>query len=157
MKPCDRALHVARGLDGVREVGSNAGTWVGRFLASVGLGTGFSWCAAFVYFCETTAGIALGSLPAKRKAAAVSNWYLWANKQGRIRACAKRGRLFYWLDGGQGHIGMCLSDGEAFKTLEGNTNKAGSREGDGVYDRIRTLNMLKSHELYGFIDLSDLG
>ena len=150
----ERVLHVASSCKGVREVGSNAGTAVGKFLARCGLPVGYSWCAAFAYWCLTEAGADPKKLPDNRKAAGVVNWRAWAGK--RITNNPRRGRLFFWLDGGKGHIGFVLDSGDAFKTIEGNTNKAGSREGDGVYERIRTRTMLMRHERYGFIRLNDL-
>ena len=150
----ERVLRVASSCKGVKEVGNNAGTAVGKFLSSVGLGTGYSWCAAFVYWCLIQAGADPKKLPHNRKAAGVINWISWAGD--RITKEPRRGRLFFWLDGGHGHIGFVLDKCDSFKTIEGNTNDAGSREGDGVYERIRTRTMLMRHERYGFIRLNDL-
>jgi hypothetical protein len=153
----ERALHVARGLVGVREVGANAGTWVGRFLAAVGLGTGYSWCAAFVYYCLITAGADPAKLPPKRQAAGVINWRAWAARENRLGDYPERGKLFFWLDQGQGHIGFCrLGEGLDFSTIEGNTNQKGSREGDGVYTKERNRSDLAGHQYYGFINLRGL-
>ncbi len=156
----ERALHVARGLDDVREYGTNAGTWVGRFLHAVGLPTGYSWCAAFAYYCLIVAGADPAELPPKRKAAGVVNWYRWAEKKGRLFMAPLRGRLGFWLDGGKGHIWFNLAgrskDGR-FPTLEGNTNARGSREGDGVHDKVRSMTELAKHQTAGFIDLGGIG
>jgi hypothetical protein len=161
----ERALFVARELsnDKVREVGRNAGTWVGRFLHAVGLRTGYSWCAAFVYYCLITAGADPAKLPEKRKAAGVINWRAWALAEQRMALLdlPLRGRAFFWLNGGLGHTGLCInvlrSNERTFRTIEGNTDVKGSREGDGVYDKTRTVDELLGHESFGFIDLGGLG
>lgn len=156
----ERALHVARGLDDVREAGRNAGTWVGRFLRSVGLDTGYAWCAAFVYFCLITAGADPKKLPPRRKAAGVIGWVRWAQASGRLRNLPVRGCTFFWLDGANGHTGFVLYSYPKlgmFTSIEGNTNAMGSRDGDGVYDKKRRVLDLAAHEQFGFIDLGGLG
>ncbi len=51
--------------------------------------------------------------------------------------------------GGKGHTGLVeRMDGYAIHTIEGNTNAAGSREGDGVYRKVRQLSAITA----GFID-----
>ena len=53
--------------------------------------------------------------------------------------------------GGKGHTGLVTQvlAGEV-GTIEGNTNSRGSREGDGVYDKTRTIASIN----VGFIDYS---
>jgi hypothetical protein len=152
----ERSLRVASGLINVKEVGNNAGTMVGKFLAAVGLGTGYSWCAAFLYYCLITAGANPAKLPQKRKAASVNEWRKWAVATGRIRSIPVRGQAFFWVNKGKGHIGRCLENKSPFETIEGNTNAKGSREGDGVYRKSRTTQQLKANELWGFINLDGL-
>lgn len=120
----------------VRETGQNRGVWVQKFLAAVGLGPGYAYCASFVFWCLKTAGYK-GDLP--KLPAAVRNWAAWAQKTGRIVDKPERGDLFYWLnEDGTGHIGFVVKNrGMMVDTLEGNTNEAGSREGDGVYRKSR--------------------
>jgi len=161
----ERALLVAHELVDnikVREVGANRGFWVERFLKAVGLGPGYSWCAAFVYFCLIMAGVPRKNLPGHP--ASVLGWYEWAITNGRLitdlnSAKIARASLFFWIDGFHGHIGWFvrwLIPGALFETLEGNTNQAGSREGDGAYRKRRTVTLLRYHERFGFIDLSGL-
>lgn len=158
----ERALHVARAYDHVREVGRNSGRLVEWFLRHVRLGRGYPWCAAYVYTCCIEAGMDPAKLPQARKAAAVINWRIWAAEEGYRRTRPERGYLFYWVTKrGTGHIGFVaevLADG-SFRTIEGNTNRAGSREGDGVYDRRRTISELQRASrggTWGFIDLGGL-
>jgi len=69
----EAALAVAITKLGVHEVGgNNCGPEVEEFLASVGLGPGNAWCAAFLYFCFRQAARQLGIVnPCPRTAKAV--------------------------------------------------------------------------------------
>ena len=57
-----KVLETAASQEGVREhpLGSNSGPEVNQYLASVGLGAGDPWCAAFVYWCFKKASGELG-------------------------------------------------------------------------------------------------
>lgn len=138
----ERALQFASAQVGQREVGKNAGPFVTKLLAAVGLGPGFPWCAAFVSWCLRNAGSTAGPSSGR---AAVRNWARWASKTGRSSATPTRGSLFYWLnDNGTGHIGFVTKvEGAQFHSIEGNTDDGGSREGDGTYRRVRTIGKCK--------------
>lgn len=154
----ERCLYVARAMEKneVREeLGPNKGKWVNRFLAFVGLKPGYAWCAAFVAWCLGQSGLDKSKMP--KHSPSVIGWYRWAKANDRLTGVPKRGRLFYWLDGSHGHIGFIIGlSAGCVQTLEGNTNKQGSRDGDGVYQRTRSYRELESHEKHGFITLSDL-
>ena len=147
----------------VREEGRNRGYWVTRFLARVGLGPGYAWCAAFVSELLFRAGWF------RYKSAAVLGWRAWATKEGRIVVRPARGMLAFWVKGKganqKRHIeiviategmGCSLSlhpSGRvpfgSVMTIGGNTgpNQAGSQEdGDGSYRRLRKIS-----EFSGFI------
>lgn len=136
----ERALQIASSWVGQREIGKNAGPFVTRLLAAVGLGPGFPWCASLVSAVLQSAGSDAGPTSGR---AAVRNWARWGAQTGRVTATPTRGCLFYWLhENGTGHIGFVtevLPD-KTFRSIEGNTNDAGSREGDGTYRRIRPIN-----------------
>lgn len=134
----ERALIFASAQVGKREEGKNAGPFVTRLLAAVGLGAGFPWCASFVSFCLKAVGFNGG--PAKGRAK-VRNWAGWAKTLGIHTPDPQRGDLFYWLnDNLTGHIGFVteVHPNGTFMTISGNTNDAGSREGDGVYRKLYT-------------------
>jgi len=44
------------------------------------------------------------------------------------------------------HIGLCVgeSDDNTIPTIEGNTDDSGSREGGGVYEKVRSINKVRS-------------
>ncbi len=71
----DEALRIATRHIGVRETSRNSGPEVDAFLASVGLGPGYSWCAAFVYSCfENGAASIQQPNPCPRTAGALHLW-----------------------------------------------------------------------------------
>lgn len=166
MPAWERALHLASSMERKKvreEAGANRGYWVDRFLAVVGLGPGYAWCAAFVSWCLVQGGVDRKKLP--KGAAAVRNWSAWADATGRYRNLEEgpiRGDLMFWVDrSGLGHIGFVV-DVSAWAsqglvtTIEGNTNAAGGREGDGVHRRTRTKHELSHRHRSGFISLRDL-
>lgn len=157
-----RAVAWADSQVGVRERGRNRGKQVEEYQAVAGLGNGggFAWCACFVYWCCLKSGFDTCCLPELGKCAAVRNWVAFGRSRGALRDKAARGRLFYWLDSrGFGHIGFCLGPSVlgVFRTIEGNTDGlSGSREGDGVYKRTRSVWSMRKRSQFGFIDLDAL-
>ncbi|MEI6160492.1 MAG: peptidoglycan-binding domain-containing protein [Roseococcus sp.] len=139
----ERALAVAVGELGHMEVppGSNAGPEVEKYLASVGLGRGLPWCAAFVFWCASRAGP--NALP--RTGGVEKMWRdglsvgLPALRPAEAQAEPSRiapGMIFFITHGGgTGHTGFVegIAPGGRLITVEGNTNDGGSREGIGVF------------------------
>ncbi len=146
----ETALDVAIQYDDVRETRPNRGPHVDLFVRSVGLdpeefeathGKGPAWCAAFVYHCFIrAAALQQVSNPAPRTAGAV-RLYQYGLKNGYRVLDPQAGDVFVVDHGkGKGHTGFVVSvDDEHVRTIEGNTNGAGSREGDGVHRRERTV------------------
>lgn len=124
----------------VREkTGNNDGYWVEKFLASTGLGKGYAWCAAFQCYIHREAGL---KAP---KSARVVDWFkepLWERSKNSYKPKALPGMvgaLYYQKLKRYGHIVLIVGqDKNNFYTIEGNTNSGGSREGDGVYRKIRS-------------------
>ncbi len=125
---------------GVREVGgANRGADVEMYLASVELGRGYAWCAAFVSWCYQNANVK----------APLSGWVpSYALKSKRIyhrgkfeKSKPQTGDVFmvwYHKLKRPAHIGFIDKWGSTWVvTVEGNTNDNGSREGDGVYRKRR--------------------
>lgn len=158
-------VHEATRWVGTREIGgNNRGQCVRMFQKAVdGVASGEPWCLAFVQFCCNQAD---GSFDAMLgtcnkphllfKTEHCMN--LWDNmpeecKQGHPEA----GTVAIWNKRGtrQGHTGIVssvLSMNEFF-TIEGNTSgkKSVDREGDGVFEKIRTMKDIGSMTLVGFL------
>lgn len=140
----------------VREVGKNAGPDVEKYQKSVGLSKGNPWCAAFVSWCyieskgltkapKWCSGSAVSLFQMARAQKAVCVTPVDAGFQSKVKAgmiwsraqdpeAAAGARKGAWC---QGHTGVVVKvDNIGFHTIEGNTNAAGSREGDGVYEKL---------------------
>jgi hypothetical protein len=125
----------------VREAtGNNDGKEVERYLRATGLGKGYAWCAAYVAWCHEEVGIP-NPLSAWSPAWFTSN-VVYRRNQPRIGEYKTRGGevmgLYYEHLKRVAHVGIITSEQRLhYLTIEGNTNGAGSREGDGVYRKIR--------------------
>lgn len=135
-------LEIAKSYVGVKEkTGNNDGKEVELFLKSVGLGKGYSWCAAFVSYCIKNSNSNYRPLSAvaqkfitKKSIKAEINTKL---DSGIYVAVWKRGATPY------GHIGIVeKQEANIFHTIEGNTSagaKGSQSNGDGVYRRKRKI------------------
>jgi peptidoglycan hydrolase-like protein with peptidoglycan-binding domain len=138
---------------GTQEVplNSNRGPKVEEYLASTGLGGGFAWCAAFVYWCFNTAAKNAGKTnPLVKTAGVIRSWNECKGKKILAKdtknnpSLIKPGHIFVMdYGGGLGHTGIVVSvNGGFINTIEGNTNDESSREGSGVYKRVRKINSI---------------
>lgn len=150
------ALAAARSQIGVRETKPNSGPEVDQYLKSVGLGPGYAWCQAFVFWCfKRAAELQNVSNPVPKTAGVLAHWNQTkarkiATKQALAQpALIEPGMIFVMDFGkGQGHIGFVERvEGSTIHTIEGNTNTAGSREGVAVMKRQRLISSCR-----GFID-----
>lgn len=161
------ALEIALAEEGIREVpiNSNRGPRVEEYLASVGLDGGYSWCAAFAYWCirEAAERANRREVPFIKTAWTPSIW-TWAKKQESFvhpdevidsKKQVDPGSLFLLRGTVNGtarvkHVGFVVSaDGPMINTVEGNTNKRGSREGGGVYQLTRKVGSIYRFVTYG--------
>jgi hypothetical protein len=146
----------------VREIprNSNRGPAVEAYLARTGLGPGFAWCCAFVYWCfDEAAKHAVLPNPMVKTAGCIDHWTR-APRRGAQRLAARaaeddpglvRPGMVFIMDhgGGAGHTGLVETvTGGMVTTVEGNTDASGTREGGGVYRLRRKLNSINK----GFID-----
>lgn len=133
----EKALAWADSFVGKREEGRNAGPFVVMLLSSIGLKAGNPWCAAFLSYCLTKSGYLGGPTWGR---GSVKRWVEWAESKGKLSGSPERGCLVYWLNkNGTGHIEIFAgfgADGK-YRTIGGNTNSDASREGDGVYKKLR--------------------
>ena len=140
----------------VREkTGKNDGEEVEKYLKSVGLGKGYAWCVAFLYWCfeQAATKLKVGN-PMILTAGVLDLWN--RTPKGHRHKEPKKGAIGV-LDfgGGKGHVYLVksLAGDNKIPTIEGNTSAdpttaAEDREGQGVYERLRSLQM---PSLKGFI------
>jgi hypothetical protein len=122
----------------VREAtGRNDGAEVKMFLAVTGFKEGNPWCAAFVAYCFTVNDIN------NPKSAWSPSWFPKHAVIDLNKIKPEQADVFglYFNNLGRiAHVGFVdrwPRSGDYFFTVEGNTNNAGSREGDGVYEKRR--------------------
>jgi hypothetical protein len=126
----------------VRELtGNNDGKWVEKWQKEAGIKKGDPWCAAFVVSMHNYIGIPIPqsgwspSLFAANVAWTASDW-----RKGFMPKPGQVFGIYFESKGRVAHVGIIeFTDGKNVTTIEGNTNGSGSREGDGVYCKIRPL------------------
>jgi hypothetical protein len=153
-----KAVEIGKSEVGVRETGKNRGYLIDKKNRKVGNRYGDPWCMANVYDWYDSAGKALKTKNPLMKTGRCASQLRYAkmigsgmqvisNRMiGKIEL--KKGDIFILSSKGidekiigkdwNGHTGL-IEKQIAIKsqTLEGNTNQAGSREGDGIYEKVR--------------------
>jgi len=109
--------------------GSNGGPEVDQYLSSVGLGTDHYWCAAFVYWTLSKAGLATSTFTSQAGLGLVKNMWdaLPESQKHRSPFLPRPGDLVFYSFGKTtpSHVGFVESvnsDG-TFNTIEGNSGK----------------------------------
>lgn len=147
-----RALEIAKTQLGVKEnpLGSNGGKEVDMYLKSVGLGTGYSWCMAFLYWCFNQACIERGIPNPLIKTGGVLNAWNKADKKYRVVGDPHPGDIGIMDFGnGAGHTFIVNERlNEISHTIEGNSNNDGSRNGTEVVNHNRPV---KSKLIKGYL------
>jgi hypothetical protein len=148
------AIEIAMREVGVREVppGSNSGPRVNEYLQSVGLGRGFQWSAAFIYWSFQKASEKLQIANPMPKGGAslsiLSNikspksfLYASAAQDGTsVKPSIGDVSVVSFGDGAYqlGIVSSVKNENEV-EVIEGNTNDAGSDNGIGVFLRVRRI------------------
>lgn len=146
----EKALKMAITQIGKKEnpLGSNWGTPVKDYLASVGITFPASWCMAFVYWCFNNS-LDKGQVnPLVKTGGVLAHWNK-ADAKYKVKD-VKPGDIFIMDFGkGLGHTGIVESvDGNYVHTIEGNSNSTGSREGIEVCRHIRLKKSFKGFLRY---------
>ena len=146
----------------VREDGSNAGTFVERYLSAVGLGPGNPWCMAFVVLRLVKAAHSLSmtlpsEMPRTGSTVIFSDWgkkKTWWIRRADLELGRERiqeGDIVFYFFTSKGriaHTGIVVdaNSNNDFKTVEGNTSSGlrdvVDRDGQGVYMKQRSLGAL---------------
>ena len=121
----------------------------------------FPWCAAFVHHCgyyglyDAVTKSSAWPAPATGGCAPLG---AWAKAQDCLHTIPAVGDIFLIYRAGPGfnrfaHTGFVIGhkDDGAYYTIEGNTNTDGSREGIGVFERVR-----RPRPGDGFVSISQL-
>lgn len=138
----------------VRELtGKNDGKEVEEYLKAVGLGKGYAWCMAFVFWGFQKAAEELKVKNLVPKTAGVLDCYAKA-KAYRVSEPQLGDQFIMDFGKGAGHTGLVTSakNGRIF-TIEGNTSADPSyaaldREGNGVFERNRPISGIKGFLRY---------
>ena len=153
---------------GIKEKKGNKGWFNEKFeksMRAIGFKTGHAWCAYFVERVWTDAAIIYNSkiLTGIKKLFSGSTQKTYTNieKKGdlygfKIYNSPKVGDIIIWQRKDKpnlGHTGIVVSvlNENNIRVVEGNTNGVGSREGDGVYLKNRSVYGTKSLNVRGYI------
>lgn len=142
-----RAMYIMLSQSGLKEEGNNHGQAVQLFLKATGLNGGYAWCMAFVYWAFNEAAKELNiANPLIRTAGVLRQWNE-ISSNWKFTKFPQVGDIFIMDFGkGTGHTGMVTKvEGKFIHTIEGNTNADGSRNGDGVYERVRNQSTIKGY------------
>lgn len=133
-------LEIATSQIGVREAtGKNDGEQVEKYLKYTGNRKGEPWCASFVSWVFGQAGF---KQPRTAWSPALFPYSRMVNSAAKARVFG----IYFANKGRIAHAGLVESrKGNWLYTIEGNTNMAGSREGDGVYRKIRHVKTIKAY------------
>lgn len=137
-----KLVSIAESYVGVREATDhNDGPQVQAFLAATGLKGDYPWCAAFQATVFKQAGVK-APLSAYCPDWFKSNVVYSRNRKSITPYAFYPAQVFgLYFESKQrvAHVGMLVSETKtSYSTIEGNTNAAGSREGDGVYRKLRS-------------------
>lgn len=128
---------------GVREVpkGSNWGPSIKVYLNSVGVKAPAPYCAAFVHFCLSKAGIPNTITAWSPTAHNSKNIVYFKNIWSKDPEPGDVFTLWFPKFRRIAHTGFFDSkvNNSIYKSVEANTNEAGSRDGDGVYRKYRSF------------------
>ncbi len=137
-------LDIASTQIGVQEIpkSSNAGPDVEKYLKSIGLGPGYSWCMAFCYWCFKTAY----DVTTLVKTGGVLRQWNEVDPKCKFKKPAVGDIGIIDHGKGLGHAVLIRSldpDGLSVHTIEGNSNSMGSREGQEVCELKRPISKFK--------------
>lgn len=146
-----KAIEVLATQVGVKEAtGKNDGVEVESYLKAVGLGKGYAWCQAFMFWGFLRAANALGvDNPLPKTAGVLNSWNNSKAYQVPKGEKPKPGDVFVMDFGkGAGHTGIVTDVvGDTIYTIEGNTSAdpklpTEDREGQGVFRRSRKISSI---------------
>lgn len=156
----DEIIIEAKKYLGQRETnGNNRSPWLDALERIFGM-IAQAWCAMYATYCVRNVCKRLGlKNPVGLKAGSQDCFYD-APPKYRFRTKGKKGCfgvLRNKADHSHGHVYIVeadQTDPKLHATIEGNTNKAGSRDGDGVYENMRSTDGTATKDFLGFVDVA---
>jgi hypothetical protein len=152
-------LRIAQGFVGTKELPGNRGRWIDRWNKGAGVSYGSPYCASFGKFCLDSAG----ALSPKIRSALATAWLrnkstISAKDVYFGMAVVPSGSCVIWRNGEtiSGHFGFFVKwiKKNVLYTIEANTSsglKGSQRDGNGVYNRTRTLSPFAYFRIEGFV------
>jgi hypothetical protein len=148
-------IAAARGEVGVRETSVNQGPGIAKYWTATEYKSGYNerapWCAAFVCWCVQQSGIfAEADRPKSASCFKGGGLEAWARSKAPKVILTMHptkinvGDLVIFSFS---HVGIATTANDingSFRTVEGNTDAGGSREGNGVWEKARTLAKVRS-------------
>jgi len=170
----DLIVQTAKSYIGMKEVGKNAGFENAIFeekMKGVGFDSGEAWCSLFaeLVVCEAYGKLDSTYIYKLQKIFSENAYKTYTNfknaKGFKVSNKPEPGNIVFWqsyknnepVKNGSwftGHVGIVTGVHQLyFDTVEGNTNAAGSREGQGVYEKKREYDFYKNTglRLLGFV------
>lgn len=140
-----RVLAVAASQIGYRE-GKDSSGYNNDNAFGVWYGTnGVSWCAQFVSWCASQAGVLDVAIPRHQYTPTGWNWFVAHNEDVTTPQAGDVMYVYGPVAGEKNprvhHVGFVekVLSGGRVQTIEGNTNTSGSSQGNGVYRLVRTV------------------
>lgn len=139
-------ISTARSQNGVKETSKNQGPGIQKYWGATSYTQGYAdrqpWCAAFVSWVVKQSGV----IPSNKlpNSSGAFSYRSWAQNNPSFAQLRKNPRFIKAGDiviFSFSHIGIATSNsqGGTVRTIEGNTNAAGAREGNGVWEKTRSL------------------
>lgn len=141
-----KALEIAKTQLGIVEEKGNKGPDVKRYLNSVGLNEGYSWCMAFIYWCFDVAAKEDGvETPLYKTGGVLKQLQM---RKANVVTEPQTGDIGI-MDFGKGLGHTFIVDtvdlvNKIVKTVEGNSNSKGSRTGGMVCSNVRKWSACKA-------------
>jgi len=115
---------------------------VERYLRYIGLGKGHAWCAAFLSWLHGQAGY-------KEPRSGWSPALFPASKLSKVAKPGAILGIYIPTLKRIGHVGLVTGIRQDWiQSIEGNTNPQGSRDGDGVYKRLRHRRSINKYAFF---------
>lgn len=143
----DFLVHLASRFIGTRETRRNRSEWIDLFVRATGLDPAgeHPWCAAFCVWLLEQIKLAFSIHRTWTRSARVADHIMYARAHDRLLSAPERAALALRAPP-RSHMAIVVGAADDIVvTIEGNTNASGSREGDGVYRRVRSRSYWSSY------------